>query len=218
MKMHHRVVGVLGVAGAVIAVGGASRFVSAAPSAPVRGTPAPAFHSRIETVSRSEVMRYANGLTFDTSYHAIDSRKLFDRRGGKNVEGAFATIAPEVGSTTISWSQLDSGRIMARVTTDAPMPSRGYGKGDNYIWVENRNGHLHGVIIPADSSVAETPFRVAIVHKNIGAARAPQARFRWNQVVGDDVVWFDCALGCCTADPPNGSPFPSSPSGPPHGY
>jgi hypothetical protein len=129
-------------------------------------------------------------------------------------------VAPEAGSTQISWPQLDSGRVMARVTVDAAMPSRGYAKGENYIWVENRNGHLHGVVIPADSSVKETAFRMAIVHKDMGTNRTPEARFRWNSMLGDDIIWFGCAAGCCTADPdghgPNSIPVgPGLPGMPP---
>ena len=190
------------VAGFILVGAAMSRSRDHAPLA--RPTPSGQFTSRIEQVSRQTVIAYANTLVFDTSYHASDSRRLVERHDGQLVDGPFATISPEIGARSISWAQLDSGRILARVTTDAPMASHGYAKGVNYIWVENRNGHLHGVVIPADSSAPEHSFRMSIVHTNMGDGRPAEARFRWNDLAGENLTWFGCAFGCCTADPPDG--------------
>jgi hypothetical protein len=120
------------------------------------------------------------------------------------VEGPLAVIAPEAGATSINWAQLDSGRILARVTVDSPDSLRGFAKGENYIWVERRNEHLHAVVIPADERAPTRAFRMSAIHKGMmPIGRAPEARFRWDDIAKTNFIWIGCASGCCTADGPD---------------
>ena len=157
---------------------------------PARPVPAPPFAS-LASASRAQILTYARSLVFDTSYHASDTRRLTVRRDDGLRAGPLVTIVPEVGVTSLSLSEMSTGRIVARLTSDGAFPEKGLAKGDNFVWVDKRDGQLRALIIPSNPSAPVAEFGFRVNHVNM-----PQvltlARLRWDEELGTDVVWIPC--------------------------
>jgi hypothetical protein len=197
---------------ASLLVGAASLLAFAPPSRsgagrnPYRPVPAPAFRS-FASASRADLLRYAKSLAFDTSYHAIDTRRLMLRKDAKFETGPMTTVAPEIGVTSMTFDEMRAGRIVARLTADGPFPAQGFATGENFVWVDNVRGHLRAVIIPADPNVPTSEFGYGIMHEKINPPGSrPEARFRWDERSGLEWIWIPCDSGCCLVQ--DGRPRP----------
>jgi len=181
-----------GLVGAIGAAGYGVRHV-----AEPRPTPAPRF-GHLEKASRAEIIEYASQLAFDTSYHAIDTRRLTPAPGKDPRSEPLVTIAPEIGVTALSDADFTGGRIVLRLTASGPSKRYGLAKGENYIWMDQVSGELRAVIIPADSSIALVRQSVRVLHRRLNAkVTAPRAQFRWNDLLQREIIWYDCGGACC---------------------
>jgi hypothetical protein len=162
-----------------------------------RAVPRPRFDG-LASATRTEMLRYANSLVFDSSALGSDTRRLMVRTKTGLVAGPSATLSPEIGTTTMTLAEMDEGRILARIVVDEAIPVQGYGKGANYIWVDRIDGTLRAVIIPADPSVPTRQFGFRVKHDRINApGTKPEARFRWDEFAKSETIWARCDLGCC---------------------
>jgi hypothetical protein len=183
---------------AIMSLPGIALLVSLPNDPSERPTPAPPFRA-LNDAPRSEAIRYARALEFDTSYHGTDTRRLTVRVRGTLNEGPMATLSAEVGTRLLSEEDLVAGRVVARLTTDAAFPIQGLGAGENYLWLQQRDGRLEAVIIPADSSL---PLRIASVkrtHMKMSSGLTG-ARLKWKDESGSLSMWVPCGMGCCYAE------------------
>jgi hypothetical protein len=155
-----------------------------------RATPAAPFAS-LEAATKVEIMAYARSLTFDTSHHAADNRRLPGLRS--DADGPWATLAPEVGSATLSDDAVARGRIVGRITVDGPQTALGLAKGDNYIWVDKIAGQFRMIVIPAAATKGPQYLR-AVYRKMAFSGFEPSARFM------PGGVWIKCGEACCAGD------------------
>jgi hypothetical protein len=171
------------------------------PPAP-RATPAPPFVSPIAATSRDSVVAYARSLVFDTSHAASDARYLVLRRSGRLTVGPWAHFAPEIGSATLSRDQAGTGRVVARIVTNGPVPEMGLATGTNYVWVDSVGGSFRLVMVPEDATqpVRWTPLKFR-EHRRAGpvAAEPPTARFTGG-VEGRVETCWPCWLTWCYDD------------------
>ena len=163
-----------------------------------RPTPAPTFPT-LATASRQQMLEYAHALSFDTSYDAIDSRRLMTRNDDGSIHrGALVTLQPEIGTTALRHAEMFRGRIILRVVSDADDVASGYAKGENFIWVDSVGGQARAVVIPANPMMPLRELGFHILHdQGAMGERAPQARLRWNETLGRDDGWVRCDDGCC---------------------
>jgi hypothetical protein len=109
-----------------------------------RPTPAPPFAgANIDTVPLSAINAYANTLTFDTTAPASDRITVVD---SLNVQ-AHALIAPEIGSISLESTQLEQGRIIALIRSDATSLPLGLTAGRAYMWVDSSANGWRAVTI-----------------------------------------------------------------------
>src|SRR5438552_2056861 len=111
-----------------------------------RPVPAPTFSS-IESATRGEIVAYASSLVFDTSYHAIDTRRLAAADGTDPGSEPLVTIAPEIGIVPLSDADLAKGRIIARLTASGSSARYGLAKGENYLWMDSQGGEMRAFLV-----------------------------------------------------------------------
>jgi hypothetical protein len=194
-------VGVLVVAGAAVTLG-VSTSKAHHHSLASHATPAPAFTS-LAGASRAEIMTYARSLSFDTSHHAVDTRRLVGPNG--EIGGPIATIAPEIGSATLSEAAITRGRIVGRVSTTGAEDIFGFAKGDNYLWVDKVDGRFRMIVIPADSTIPWKTSALSAVYRPMTFSGSDVgARFIWRDngstAAMPQGVWVRCGEACCAGD------------------
>jgi hypothetical protein len=167
-------------------------------AAEMRATPAPAFVS-FDRATMSEILAYARSLTFDTSHHAADNRRLPGLRS--DADGPRATLAPEIGSATLSDDAVASGRIVGRITVDGPQEALGLAKGENYIWVDKVAGQFRMIVIPTAGTKGPQYLR-AVYRRMPFSGFEPSARFM------PGGIWVRCGEACCSGDGGGRAPRP----------
>jgi hypothetical protein len=172
-----------------------------APRKRVEPIPAPKFRGRIEAIPRSKILEYAESVSFDVSYHAADTRRLYHDDGLTLLRGPVAQIAPSAGAMVTPEADIWSGRIVARVTVDGDWPHQYFWKGHNYAWFDTIAGELRAMIIPADPKQPLKESAVTIVHgPDPAQGRGPQGLFQWHADKPCNTCWISCTGGCCTWD------------------
>jgi hypothetical protein len=164
----------------------------------LRPVPAAPFAS-FDAASRAELVAYGRSLTFDTSYHASDTRRLMSRMNGRIVEGPIGKVMPEIGSTSVGLEDMAHGRILWRIEVDDAYPEQGFAKGVNYIWVDSSATGWRAVVVPENATIGTTTSAFRYNHLGmVQSGTAPRAQWRWNDKLGLETVWEFCAAaGCC---------------------
>jgi hypothetical protein len=165
---------------------------------PTKGLVPKAGFGAIGNASRREILAYASAVSFDTSYHATDSRRLVIKGAGGFSEGPLVSVAPAVGSTSLTLGELASGRIIARVTADARWLQAGYGRGNNFIWVDRIADQWRAFLIPSDTTLSIRTLPLRVSPDEVRAQEpSPDARFRWNDRLGSESLWIRCSDRYC---------------------
>jgi hypothetical protein len=171
-----------------------------------RVTPAPRFEGRpITAVTRSEIIAYADGLTFASDRAVSDSQPLLfppNPGGGPlPVVGPWAKIESEIGLPSLSRADMAAGRIVARVSSDSNYFNLGLARGVHYVWVERgSSGRWTAYMIPRDGGRQMTPLTFTI-HPYDVVTRSPAFRYlpaaRWLYTRNPaSSGWLNCG-GCC---------------------
>ncbi len=122
--------------------------VACGPSRQSRPTPPPPFAGKpIYEVPTSAVDAYGASLQFDTTRPAVDTLTVQTQTG----DTLHLELEPEVGAGALADTAIATGRIIARVHSNAPFPPLGLGRGSTYFWVNGAADRARGVMIPADS-------------------------------------------------------------------
>lgn len=176
--------------------------------APYRRKPTPRFlPESILSVSLDRIREYADQLQFDTTLGAADQQPIDFQRARVGTERAqLARIEPESASYDLSEKELEQGRIIARIRSDAEVPSLGLGPRWTWWWVDKRGpgGRWRSVFIPESEKFGK---RVALrdsleLMSHYRPWRQAIARFWFVRVTSphaDPLIiesWGTCG-GCC---------------------
>lgn len=142
-----------------------------------RATPAPGW--ALESVPRDSLLAYGGRLAFDTSHGASDGQSLIIPASGHGRPsiGPYASIQPEIGTASLTRSQLGSGRIIAQIDSRASYAPLGLDSGRTYLWVDSM-GSMTAWRMVLIASRASTPLRwTAMAHHSGTAPRRSSVAF-----------------------------------------
>jgi len=173
-----------------------------------RQKPTPQFLAEsVLTVPLARIREYAGQLQFDATLGAADQQPIDFQRVQVGTERAqVARIEPESGSYDLLEKELEQGRIIARIRSDAEVPSLSLGPGWTWWWVDKHGPRntWRSVFIPESEKLGK---RVAL-HDSLELMnhdrpwRQAIARFWFVKVTsphGDPLIvetWGTCG-GCC---------------------
>ena len=174
-----------------------------------RSTPGPTTFgaANITTVPLTTVPQVVNdSLHFDGTLGAADEQLVDFERIQIGTQGAKATrIEPEIRSWAIDTAALARGRVIARIRSDAEVPSLGIGDWWTWWWVDRKGpgGTWRSVFIPESEKAKRAVLTdMALEQHAPGQWRQGIARFwiRRGEYQGKDPVWIEswgtCG-GCC---------------------
>ncbi len=157
-----------------------------APGPAVSVSIGPDFDGRdIRRIPLGTILNYASRtLTFDES------------RGGEATlrgSGASVRIAPEHSVGYLTRDELGEGRIVARIRSDSAVPDLGLASGLNYLWMEQGDRGLRGVVIPATAFSPLHQLDRIVVSRPAARGLSPTRGASWVEVKGRTVPWVACA-------------------------
>ena len=107
---------------------------------------------------KAALLAYAGSLSYWVQLGAADQRPIDD-------EGVVAKIEPEDEAYMYSEAQLDSGRVVARISKSAPVPVLRFGLGAtdtvSYWMVFKKEGKYYGHFF-SESGTADTTYQISI--------------------------------------------------------
>jgi len=164
--------------------------------------------ANITTVPLTTIQQFVgDSLHFDSTLGAADEQLVDFERIQIGTQRAKATrIEPETRSWAIDTADLARGRVIARIRSDAEVPSLGIGNWWTWWWVDRKGprGTWRSVFIPASERAKRVvlPDTLALEQHAPGQWRQGIARF-WigrGEYHGRDPVWIEswgtCG-GCC---------------------
>ena len=175
------------------------------------GTPAPSFGAidctDTSDTNHARLIQYAAGLTFDAHRDAMDFQRLMIQRPGSAdptdlVAGPEATVWPEAGAHLNRGTDLDAGRIVAKVYVRPDTNVRGYPKLNlppDTSWIAICRGSAQpgqgyayaSLIVPVDPNEPMRTHRSTRWHpRHPNGIR--HARAKWQYQARDDGVCMSC--------------------------
>ena len=168
---------------------------------------APGFAAEsVLTISFDKIRAYAKKLHFDETRGAADELPVdFKRREIGTERAPLIRIQPETASYKLKERELQEGRIIARLKSEAEVPELGLGSGWTWWWVDKKGGKWRSVFI-ADSEKPGSRIALPEALTLIGSPHPP-----WRQAIAHfwvtrvdsgnrDPIWVEswgtCG-GCC---------------------
>ena len=184
----------------------AAACVRVPPSAGGTEAPPDSITNPLAADQRAAVLEYAHRLKFDSLPHGAGDRQRLttvDPTTRRDILGPLAQLLPERRARGNTWTALERGRIVARITTDGPYATLGLPTGVSYVWIDSlrpsdTTSTGRAIVIPEDPSAAATRLDVLYWRDPYaGHGREPAAR--WLYVAGhSEYPWLTCVTnGCC---------------------
>jgi hypothetical protein len=182
---------------------------SAASSDAPRPTPAPEFGD-IDKANLDQVLAYARGLQFDDEPGHGDRQALAVATRDKGIcpeeckYGPVASIAPEIGSVSITDADLKAGRIISRIINEGPGDYKKLnltGKDTTYVWVfaTDSGWRARFVSTNREKEAESRRNRSVQVDGEEHQGRYSRSISRWVWKTQDEGTWGTCGGRCCTA-------------------
>jgi len=155
----------------------------------------------IDGIAIDSVRRYADSLTFEPSRGQVALVTFVPYSFGT---GDTARIEPEQGSHRVSRSELEQGRIIARIMSHTVYPARAFGPTWwTYWWVDKRgpHGQWRSLFIPSTRSADSTYHRPAalLTPKHYAWWKYFRLHAKAYFVPDTDGVWGSCDNMCCSS-------------------
>jgi len=176
------------------------------PGRPAQVPEVPPFQGDIDRAPRADVLAYARGLPYETSFGAGDDQRLLVRQDSIIRYGPNARIEAMKGAAGLTRDDLARGRIVARLLNrdQEPYAKLALGSRDTtYWWVDSvATGQWRSLYISSDSTIAPVRTTVRLEDASVhGDTRWGQSLARWIFDENDEETWVTCGqLYCCRTD------------------